>query len=127
MTEPGSGAALGAVMLALGVAAPLPAFLAGLLIAVGSAYVVRAAAAHLGRRVMPLGIAVASGVVVAVLAAMMHEATSDAWVWGALNIQSQMGIAGALSQAIAEIVAARGKGLVGSMADRAGFTEGNDP
>lgn len=124
MTETGTGAALGAVMVALGVAAPLPAFLAGLLIAVGSAYVIRAAAAHMGRRVMPLAAAIVSGVVVAVLAAMMREATSGLWLWGSLNIQSQMGIAGALSQAIAEFVAARGPGLLGRIADKAGFPGG---
>lgn len=121
MTEPGTGAAVGAIMLALGVAAPLPAFMAGLLIALGSAYVVRAAAAHMGRRVMPLSIAITSGVVVAVLAAILHEATATVWIWGTFPIQAQMGIAGALSQAIAEMAAARGGGLLGKIADKAGL------
>lgn len=125
MTEPGAALTGGAVMVALGIAAPLPAFLAGMLIAVGMAYVVRAAAAHLGRRVMPLGLALTCGTVVAVLAAMMHEATGETWLWGGLNLQSQMGIAGALSQAIAEIVAARGGGLLGKIADKAGLPEGD--
>ena len=127
MTEPGTGAAVGAVMVALGVAAPLPAFVAGLLIALGGAYVVRAAAAHMGRRVMPLSLSLMCGVVIAILAAMLREATAGVWLWGSLNLQSQMGIAGALSQAIAELVAARGGGVLGRLADKAGLPGGDKP
>src|SRR3546814_19482602 len=52
-----------------------------------------------------------AGAFFAILAAGMHEATANVWLWGSLGLQAQMAISGGLSQSLAEGFVAFGGGL----------------
>lgn len=103
------------VLLALGVSVPASLFSGGLLIALGCAYGVRAMRRTEGQR--GLGITLFVGALVSLLAAILHPATKEVWLWGSLAVQAQMGVAGALSQSIAEGVIKFGRGLTDKIGD----------
>jgi len=102
-------AILAAILLALGVAAPVPAFTGGMLLALGAAYAVRSFRGAETRKGILLSLF--AGGFFAVLAAGMHGATAGVWLWGSLGLQPPMAIAGGLSQSLAEGFVAFGGGL----------------
>lgn len=61
------------------------------------------------------------GSLAGIIAAMLHATTGEVWLWGRLPVQFQMGLAGALSQAVFEFVAARGRDALDDIANRAGL------
>lgn len=101
--------ALAAVLLALGVAVPLPSFAGGMVIALGCCFGVMAMRKAEARR--GLGLTLFLGVLVALIAAILHPRTTGVWLWGDLPLQAQMGIAGGLSQSVIEAAIAFGGGL----------------
>jgi len=109
MTGQEINAILAAILLALGVAAPVPAFAGGMLLALGAAYAVRSFRGADTRKGIALSLF--AGAFFAVLAAGMHEATANVWLWGSLGLQAQMAISGGLSQSLAEGFVAFGGGL----------------
>ena len=100
---------IAAILLALGVAAPVPAFAGGMLLALGAAYAVRSFRGAETRKGIALSLF--AGSFFAILAAGVHEATASVWPWGSLNLQVQMAVSGALSQSLAEGFIAFGGGL----------------
>ena len=111
------GAAL--ILLAFGIAVPYPVFGGGMLLALGCCYAVRACRPLEARKSLALSLFTA--MLAAVLVAGLKEQTAGIWVWGKAPVQFQMATAGALSQAIFELIAARGSGWVGKVADRVGL------
>lgn len=109
MTGTEINALTAALLLALGVVVPLPAFGGGMLIALGCAYGVRALRHEDGQRGVRLTLFL--GALVALMTAILHPTTKDVWIWGDLALQAQMGIAGALSQSVVEAVIVFGRGL----------------
>lgn len=97
------------ILVALGVSIPPPNFAGGLLIAFGFSYGIRALRQSEGQK--GLGLTLFIGGIISLLAAILHHSTKDVWLWGALAVQAQMGIAGALSQSVAEGVLLFGRGL----------------
>lgn len=116
-TDINAGAA--AVLLAFGVMVPLPAFGGGMLLALGFCYAVRAFRPVDGRKSLGLSLFVA--VLTAMIVAGLNDKTADIWVWGKAPLQLQMAAAGALSQAVFELIAARGSTALGKLADKAGL------
>lgn len=106
------------VLLAFGIAVPFPAFGGGMLLALGCCYAVRAFRPIDGRKGLFLSLFVA--MLSAMLAAGLKDQTSGLWVWGSLPLQFQMATAGALSQGVFELIAARGGTLLSRLADKAG-------
>lgn len=102
-------AALAAGLLALGVAAPVPAFAGGMLLALGAAYAVRSFRGAETQKGIALSLF--AGGLFALLAAGVHEASAHVWLWGSLNLQAQMAVSGGLSQSLAEGFVAFGGGL----------------
>lgn len=102
-------AVLAAVLLALGVSVPLPAFAGGMVIAIGCCFGVMAARKAEARRGIVLSLF--WGVLIALLAAILHPKATSVWLWGNLPLQMQMGIAGALSQSVIEAAISFGGGL----------------
>lgn len=100
---------LAAILLALGVAAPVPAFTGGLLLAIGAAYAVRSFRGAETRKGIVLSLF--AGGFFAILAAGAHDSTGGVWLWGSIGLQGQMAIAGGLSQSLAEGFVAFGGGL----------------
>lgn len=100
---------IAAILLALGVAAPVPAFAGGMLLALGAAYAVRSFRGAETRKGIALSLF--AGAFFAILAAGMHEATAGVWLWGSIGLQGQMALAGGLSQSLAEGFIAFGGGL----------------
>lgn len=100
---------IAAILLALGVAAPVPAFTGGMLLALGAAYAVRSFRGAETQKGILLSLF--AGAFFAILAAGMHEATAGVWLWGSLGLQAQMAISGGLSQSLAEGFVAFGGGL----------------
>lgn len=100
---------IAAILLALGVAAPVPAFAGGMLLALGAAYAVRSFRGAETRKGIALSLF--AGAFFAILAAGVHEATANVWLWGSLGLQAQMALAGGLSQSLAEGFIAFGGGL----------------
>lgn len=119
MTGTEINAMTAALLLALGVVAPLPAFGGGMLIALGCSYGIRALRHDDGQR--GVGMTLFIGALVALMTAILHPATHNIWIWGSLPVQAQMGIAGALSQSVAEAVIIFGRGL----ADKVGKVPGS--
>ena len=109
MTGGELNAALAAVLLALGVAAPVPSFAGGLLLALGAAYAVRSFRGTETQKGIVLSLF--AGAFFATVAAACHDATKGFWLWGDLSAQVQMALAGGLSQSIAEGFVAFGGGL----------------
>ena len=101
--------AIAAILLALGVAAPVPAFTGGMLLALGAAYAVRSFRGAETRKGIVLSLF--AGAFFAILAAAVHEAAANVWLWGSLGLQAQMALAGGLSQSLAEGFIAFGGGL----------------
>jgi hypothetical protein len=120
MNEWNGGAA--AILLAFGIVVPLPAFGGGMLLALGCCYAVRAFRPVDGRKSLGLSLFVA--ILAAMLVAGLRANTSGIWVWGGLPLQIQMAAAGMLSQFIFELIAARGSGALGKLADRVGIGGG---
>lgn len=118
MTTGHEGGAV-AVLLAFGIAVPYPVFGGGMLLALGCCYGVRACRPIEARKSLALSLFIA--MLAAVLIAGLRDQTAGIWVWGRLPVQFQMATAGALSQAIFELIAARGSGWVGKLADKAGL------
>lgn len=118
---------LAAILLAFGVAVPMPAFAGGFLIALGCAYGVRAF--HTSSKQKGIALTLFIGGLVALLAAILHPTTREVWVWGGLAVQAQMAIAGALSQSLAETVILFGgrlKDKIGLLPDSFTFPGGKD-
>lgn len=109
MTGTDINAVIAAILFALGVAAPIPDFSGGMLIALGCAYAIRAFRHADGQRGLKVTLFI--GALVALMTAILHPSTKDVWLWGSLALQAQMGIAGALSQSVAEAVIIFGRGL----------------
>lgn len=109
-----------AVLLAFGISVPFPAFGGGMLLALGCCFAVRAFRPVDGRK--SLGLSLFCAVLAATVVAGLHENTASLWVWGSLPLQIQMAFAGALSQAMFELIAARGSGVLGKIADKAGLS-----
>lgn len=121
-------AAMAAVLLALGVSVPLPAFAGGMVIAIGCCFGVMAARKAEARR--GIGLSLFWGVLVALLAAILHPKAISVWVWGSLPLQMQMGVAGALSQSVIEAAISFGGGLkdwAGKLPGRLDLTGRGDP
>lgn len=114
-------AAAGA-LLAFGIAAPIPAFSGGMLLALGSCYAVRAYRAVDGRK--GLGLSLFGAVLAAMIVAGLNGSTSSLWIWGSLPLQMQMAAGGAFSQAMFEVIASRDTRLAGKIADWAGLKRG---
>jgi len=108
------------VLLAFGVAVPMPAFGGGMLLALGCCYAVRAFSPVEARRA--LGLSLFAAILAAMLTAGLRENTVGIWVWGHLPLQVQMAAAGMTSQAAFELVALRGKGALGKLADKVGLS-----
>lgn len=119
MTTGEVNAFLAAVLLAFGIIVPLPAFGGGMLLSLGFCYAVRAFRPIDGRKSLGLSLFVA--VLTATIVAGLHDKTVDMWVWGDAPLQLQMAIAGALSQAVFELIAARGSAALDKLATRAGL------
>jgi hypothetical protein len=113
-----TNAVLASLLLAFGVAVPFPAFGGGMLLALGCCYGVRAFRPMEGRKSLFLSLFTA--VLAAMLTAGLQKNTSGVWIWGELPLQVQMAIAGAMSQAIFELIASRGSSALGKLADRFG-------
>lgn len=111
-----------AVLLAFGIMVPLPAFGAGMLLALGCCYAVRAYRAVEGRK--SLGLSLFTAILVAMIVAGLNEKTTGIWIWGDAPLQLQMALAGALSQAVFEMIAARGGKALDKLADRVGIGGG---
>lgn len=105
------------ILVALGVSIPPPDFAGGLLIAFGFAYGIRAMRQTEGQK--GLGLTLFIGGIIALLAAILHQSSKGMWLWGDLAVQAQMGIAGALSQSVAEGVLLFGGELRSRMAKAA--------
>src|SRR3546814_19173458 len=75
----------------------------------GAAYAVRSFRGADTRKGIALSLF--AGAFFAILAAGMHEATANVWLWGSLGLQAQMAISGGLSQSLAEGFVAFGGGL----------------
>lgn len=108
-----------AALTALGITLPLAPFIGGMVVAIGCCFAVMAVRPLEKRRAPALTLLM--GALAAVIAAMLNQVTADVWIWGRLPVQAQMGIAGALSQAVFEFVAARGKHALDDMANRVGL------
>lgn len=111
----------GAVILlaAFGISIPLAPVIGGMVMALGCSFAVMAMRPLEKRKSLWVTLFVAA--MAGILTAMLNGATADVWIWGRLPVQAQMGIAGALSQAIFEFVAARGKHALDDMAKRVGL------
>lgn len=122
MTTAGSENIAGAaVLLAFGISVPYPVFGGGMLLSLGCCFAVRAMRPVEGRK--GLGLSLFCAILAAMVVAALQTNTSGIWVWGGLPLQIQMACAGALSQAIFELIAARGSGLLGRLADKVGAGE----
>lgn len=108
-----------AVLLAFGIMVPMPAFGGGMLLALGCCYAVRAYRSLEGRK--SLGLSLFTAILVAMIVAGLNEKTANLWIWGDAPLQLQMALAGALSQAVFEMIAARGSTVLGKLADKAGL------
>ncbi|SNT19249.1 hypothetical protein [Sphingopyxis indica] len=125
MTGQEANGIIAAILLALGVAAPVPEFTGGMLLALGAAYAVRAFRGAETRKGIVLSLF--AGAFFALLAAGLHEATAGVWLWGQLSIQAQMAVSGGLSQSLAEGFVAFGGGLKDWLAKLpGGFGKGAD-
>lgn len=113
---------LAGVLLVFGVKAPFPEFGGGMLLALGSCFAVRAFSPVEARRA--LGLSLFAAILSAVLVAALQKNTTSIWIWGGLPLQIQMAAAGMCSQAVFELVAARGKGVLGKLADKVGMSGG---
>ncbi len=111
-----------AALVAFGIAAPLPAVSGGMLLALGCCYAVRAFRPVDGRKSLGLSLFVA--VLAAMIVAGLRTNTSGIWIWGDLPLQMQMAAGGMLSQGVFELIAARGSGVLGKLADKAGLSGG---
>lgn len=109
MTGQETNGIIAAILLALGVAAPVPAFAGGMLLALGAAYAVRSFRGADTRKGIALSLF--AGAFFAMLAAGLNEVTANVWLWGSLGLQVQMALAGGLSQSLAEGFVAFGGGL----------------
>jgi hypothetical protein len=107
------------ILLAFGIAVPYPVFGGGMLLALGCCYGVRACIPLEKRKSLALSLFLA--MLAGVLVAGLRDQTARLWVWGGLPLQFQMATAGALSQAVFELIAARGSGWIGKLADKAGL------
>ncbi len=116
MGEQGSYGIAALILGAFGIAVPMPNFVGGMIVALGCSFAVMAMRPMEKRRTVALTLLM--GTLASVIAAMLHKTTGDLWVWGSIPMQAQMGLAGALSQAVFELVAARGGALVGKVADQ---------
>ncbi len=122
MTTGELNAFLAAILLAFGIASPVPEFSGGMLLALGCCFAVRAYRSVDGRK--GLGLSLFTGILTATIVAGLNEKTSGLWLWGSAPLQLQMALAGALSQAVFELIAARGSGALAKLADRAGIGGG---
>lgn len=116
MGEQGSYGLAALILGAFGIAVPMPNFVGGMIVALGCSFAVMAMRPLEKRRTVALTLLM--GTLASIIAAMLHKATGDLWIWGSIPMQAQMGLAGALSQAVFELVAARGGVLVGKVADQ---------
>lgn len=107
------------VLLAFGIAAPVPAFSGGMILALGCCYGVRAYR-HVESR-KSLGLSLFTAILSAMLVAGLKEHTAGLMLWGDLPLQIQMAAAGLLSQGVFELVAARSGQVLGKLADKAGL------
>lgn len=110
------------VLLAFGISVPFPPFGGGMLLALGCCFAVRAFRPVDGRK--SLGLSLFTAILTATLVAGLNENTSGLWVWGSLPLQAQMAAAGAFSQAMFEVIAARDTKLAAKLADWAGLRKG---
>lgn len=113
--------ALAAILLAFGIIVPVPTFSAGMLLALGFCFGVRSMR-PLERR-KGVGLSLFYAVLAATVVAAANESTSGIWLWGSAGLQLQMAAAGALSQAIFELIAARGGDALGKVLDKVGVGE----
>lgn len=111
-----------AILLAFGIMVPLPAFGGGMLLSLGCCYAVRAFRPVDGRKSLGLSLFVA--ILAAMLVAGLRGNTAGVWIWGDLPLQMQMAAAGMLSQGVFELIAARGAGALGKLADKVGIGGG---
>lgn len=122
MTTWDANATAAVVLLAFGIVVPVPAFGAGMLLAVGCCYGVRAFRSVDGRK--GIGLSLFCAVLAATIVAGLKDHTTGLWVWGSLPVQFQMALAGTFSQALFEVVAARDTKLAEKIADWAGLRKG---
>jgi len=119
MGEQGSYVIAAIILSAFGIALPLPSFVGGMVVALGCCFAVMAMRPLEKRRAVTLTLLM--GGLAGVIAAMLNITTGGIWLWGSLPVQAQMGVAGALSQAVFELVAARGGAVLQDVANRAGL------
>ena len=103
-------AALATVLIAFGIAVPLPALLAGLCLGQGCCYAVMIFTPPADQKSLWATLFV--GFLSALLVAIGHPHTQALWLWGALPLQIQMAAAGALSRSLAEASISLGQGLI---------------
>lgn len=107
-----------AVLLALGVVAPVPAFMGGLILAMGACFAVMAMRPIGSRK--GLVITLLMGILASIIAAILNKGTSHVWLWGNLPLQAQMFAAGAMSQTLFEFIAAKGSSILSFLLGKAG-------
>lgn len=115
----GSYAVAAIVLGAFGITMPLAPFVGGMVVALGCSLAVMAVRPLEKRK--SLASTLFLGGLMAIMAAMLSGASSEVWLWGRLPIQAQMGFAAALSQAVFEFIAARGRPALDEIAKRAGL------
>ena len=118
MTGHELNAVLAFLMFALGITIPMAPFIGGMSIALGCCFAVMAMRPLESRR--SIWLTLFMGALSALLVAVLHPAATGVWLWGGLPLQAQMGVAGALSQALWETMLAFGAGV----ATRAGKLPG---
>ena len=115
----GSYAVAAVVLGAFGIAAPLPGVVGGMVVAVGCCFAVMAVRPLEKRRAVWFTLLI--GALAGLMAAILSPALRDVWLWGRIPLQAQMGISGALAQAVFEFIAIRGGAFLNGVADRAGL------
>lgn len=123
MSEQGIYGLAAIILAAFGIALPLPDFAVGMFLSLGCCLAVMAVRPLDKRRAVPITLGM--GVLAALIAAMLRDATSHVWLWSSLPVQAQMAAAGAFSQSIFELVAARSGSVLKGIADRAGLPGGD--
>lgn len=102
-------AVLAAIFLAFGIVVPMPEFLAGMFLGLGSCYAVMIFTPPPNRRSLWATLFV--GFLSALLVAILHPHAKGLWLWGWLPLQVQMAAAGAVSRGLAEACISFGQGL----------------
>lgn len=116
MGEQGSYGVAALILGAFGIAVPMPNFVGGMIVALGCSFAVMAMRPLEKRRTVALTLLM--GTLASIIAAMLHKATGDLWIWGRIPIQVQMGLSGLLSQAAFEVAAAKGPRFMDALAEK---------